>query len=81
MCTPQELKELCDRKRWPQPQYNYTSGPGAAGGSSAGATAVVTLPAQAGLGEFSSGPQTNRKRAKEAAAAAALAQLSTLGLK
>ncbi|KAG2438983.1 hypothetical protein HYH02_010775 [Chlamydomonas schloesseri] len=76
-----ELKELCDRKRWPQPQYNYTSGAGAAGGGSAGATAVVTLPAQAGLGEFSSGPQTNRKRAKEAAAAAALAQLSALGLK
>ncbi|GIL75214.1 hypothetical protein Vretimale_7890 [Volvox reticuliferus] len=70
-----ELKEFCDRKRWPQPQYSYSpsAGPGAA--------ATVKLPPVAGLGDFSSGPQSNRKRAKEAAAAAALAQLSALGLK
>ncbi|GIL51091.1 hypothetical protein Vafri_7178 [Volvox africanus] len=70
-----ELKEFCDRKRWPQPQYSYSPGAGP------GAAAVVKLPPVAGLGDFSSGPQSNRKRAKEAAAAAALAQLSALGLK
>ncbi|KXZ41313.1 hypothetical protein GPECTOR_561g583 [Gonium pectorale] len=74
-----ELKELCDRKRWPQPQYAFT--PLLAGPGGQGATAVVTLPPAAGLQQISSGPQANRKRAKEAAAAAALAQLSALGLK
>ncbi|GLC35601.1 hypothetical protein PLESTM_000342000 [Pleodorina starrii] len=72
-----ELKELCDRRRWPQPQYAFKAG----AGPRAGPAAVLTLPPAAGLGEVDSGPQSNRKRAKEAAAAAALAQLSALGLK
>ncbi len=61
LCLVQELKELCDRKRWPQPQYAYTVLPAVGhGAAKGGATAVLTLPPAAGLGEVRSGVQVGR---------------------
>ncbi|MEW5300861.1 MAG: hypothetical protein WDW36_003760 [Sanguina aurantia] len=68
----QELKELYDRHKWVQPQFNYT------GGVADGFVCEITLIA-AGLGA-SQGSAPTKKRAKEAAAVAALQALAHLRL-
>ena len=70
----QELKEMCDRRRWPQPSFSYSTD---ANGSH---VCILDLP-NANVVHLNSGPQQSKKRAKEEAALMVLRQLNALGLR
>ncbi|KAG1659307.1 hypothetical protein FOA52_003663 [Chlamydomonas sp. UWO 241] len=71
----QQLKEVCDRRRWVQPSYEYAKDQRVSGYVCRLSLPDARAPSLAGL---SSEPQPNKKRAKEAAAGAALRRLAEL---
>ena len=67
----QELKELCDRRRWAQPHYDFRL-------QAAGFACTLSLP-EAGIVALVSPPASSQRGAKAAAALRALAHLRAAG--